>query len=92
MTVRTFISLRGLDQACAAGGVYEFIRDTLDPLASAYLFKTQNYFYLLVREHAAALVGLPLTSSPKPGPSRTLHSLLMSRISNSIWVRQVESQ
>ncbi|KAJ6586838.1 hypothetical protein DFH09DRAFT_1245371 [Mycena vulgaris] len=29
------------------GGVYEFIRDTLDPLASAYLFKTGNYFYLL---------------------------------------------
>ncbi|KAJ7783043.1 hypothetical protein B0H16DRAFT_1658444 [Mycena metata] len=29
------------------GGVYEFIRDTLDPLASSYLFKTGNYFYLL---------------------------------------------
>ncbi|KAJ6609830.1 hypothetical protein B0H10DRAFT_450307 [Mycena sp. CBHHK59/15] len=29
------------------GGIYEFIRDTLDPLASAYLFKTGNYFYLL---------------------------------------------
>jgi betaine lipid synthase len=30
------------------GSVYEFIRDTLDPLASAYHFKTGAYFYLLV--------------------------------------------
>ncbi|KAJ7287621.1 hypothetical protein C8J57DRAFT_1284445 [Mycena rebaudengoi] len=29
------------------GGIYEFIRDTLDPLATSYLFKTGNYFYLL---------------------------------------------
>lgn len=30
------------------GSIYEFIRDTLDPIASAYLFKTGSYFYLLV--------------------------------------------
>ncbi|KAJ7733754.1 hypothetical protein DFH07DRAFT_132329 [Mycena maculata] len=29
------------------GGVFEFIRDTLDPLATAHLFKNDNYFYLL---------------------------------------------
>ncbi|KAJ7072413.1 hypothetical protein C8F01DRAFT_245474 [Mycena amicta] len=29
------------------GSVYEFVRDTLDPLASSYLLKTDNYFYLL---------------------------------------------
>ncbi|KAJ7188360.1 hypothetical protein C8R46DRAFT_1157429 [Mycena filopes] len=37
----------GLLLECVGRGVYEFIRDTLDPLASAYLFKTGNYFYLL---------------------------------------------
>jgi hypothetical protein len=31
------------------GGVYEYIRDTLDPLPSSYLLKTGAYFYLLVR-------------------------------------------
>lgn len=30
------------------GSIYEFVRDTLDPLASTYLFKTGAYFYLLV--------------------------------------------
>ena len=30
------------------GSVYEFVRDTLDPLASSYLFKDGAYFYLLV--------------------------------------------
>ncbi|KAJ6606167.1 hypothetical protein DFH09DRAFT_1119498 [Mycena vulgaris] len=29
------------------GGVYEYIRDTLDPLPSSYLLKTGAYFYLL---------------------------------------------
>ncbi|KAJ7042017.1 hypothetical protein C8F04DRAFT_1078032 [Mycena alexandri] len=29
------------------GGVYEYIRDTLDPLPSSYLLKTGSYFYLL---------------------------------------------
>ncbi|KAI3619807.1 betaine lipid [Moniliophthora roreri] len=29
------------------GGVYKYLRDTFDPLASAYLFKTDNYFYHL---------------------------------------------
>nr|GAT57621.1 predicted protein [Mycena chlorophos] len=29
------------------GSVYEFVRDTLDPLASSFLFKNDNYFYLL---------------------------------------------
>ncbi|KAJ7491042.1 hypothetical protein FB451DRAFT_1349411 [Mycena latifolia] len=29
------------------GGVYEYIRDTLDPLPSTYLLKTGAYFYLL---------------------------------------------
>ncbi|KAJ7925215.1 hypothetical protein B0H13DRAFT_2229697 [Mycena leptocephala] len=29
------------------GGIYEFIRDTLDPLVTAHLLKTDNYFYLL---------------------------------------------
>ncbi|KAJ6457067.1 hypothetical protein C8R47DRAFT_995934, partial [Mycena vitilis] len=29
------------------GGVYEYIRDTLDPLSSSYLLKTGAYFYLL---------------------------------------------
>ncbi|KAF7315360.1 hypothetical protein MIND_00050600 [Mycena indigotica] len=35
------------------GSVYEFVRDTLEPLASSYLFKNDNYFYLLV----SALLG-----------------------------------
>jgi betaine lipid synthase len=30
------------------GTVYEFLKDTLDPLASAYSFKDGAYFYLLV--------------------------------------------
>jgi betaine lipid synthase len=30
------------------GSVYEFVRDTLDPLALSYLFKKGAYFYLLV--------------------------------------------
>jgi betaine lipid synthase len=34
---------------CYTGNIYEFIRDTLDPLVSTYLLKTGNYFYLLVR-------------------------------------------
>ncbi|KAJ7778787.1 hypothetical protein DFH07DRAFT_936438 [Mycena maculata] len=29
------------------GGVYEYVRDSLDPLASTYLLKTGAYFYLL---------------------------------------------
>jgi len=29
------------------GGVYDYIRDTLDPLPSSYLLKTGAYFYLL---------------------------------------------
>ncbi|KAE9411149.1 S-adenosyl-L-methionine-dependent methyltransferase [Gymnopus androsaceus JB14] len=29
------------------GSVYEYVRDTLDPLLSTYLLKTDNYFYLL---------------------------------------------
>ncbi|KAF7321357.1 hypothetical protein MKEN_00655900 [Mycena kentingensis (nom. inval.)] len=29
------------------GSIYEFVRDTLDPLGSAHLFKNDNYFYLL---------------------------------------------
>ncbi|KAJ3870770.1 hypothetical protein F5051DRAFT_463890 [Lentinula edodes] len=29
------------------GGVYQYICDTLDPILSTYLLKTQNYFYLL---------------------------------------------
>ncbi|KAJ4468170.1 hypothetical protein J3R30DRAFT_3305702 [Lentinula aciculospora] len=29
------------------GHVYEYVGDTLDPLLSAYLLKTENYFYLL---------------------------------------------
>ncbi|KAF8210227.1 hypothetical protein K438DRAFT_1809216 [Mycena galopus ATCC 62051] len=29
------------------GNIYEFIRDTLDPVISTYLLKTGNYFYLL---------------------------------------------
>ncbi|KAF9071138.1 S-adenosyl-L-methionine-dependent methyltransferase [Rhodocollybia butyracea] len=29
------------------GSIYEYIRDTLDPLVSTYLVKTDNYFYLL---------------------------------------------
>ncbi|KAK7057273.1 hypothetical protein R3P38DRAFT_3384712 [Favolaschia claudopus] len=29
------------------GNIYEFIRDTLDPLVSTYLLKKSNYFYLL---------------------------------------------
>ncbi|KAF8210145.1 hypothetical protein K438DRAFT_1903773 [Mycena galopus ATCC 62051] len=29
------------------GNIFEFIRDTLDPLVSTYLLKTGNYFYLL---------------------------------------------
>lgn len=29
------------------GGVYEYVKDTLDPVVSTYLFKTCNYFYLL---------------------------------------------
>jgi betaine lipid synthase len=31
------------------GSIYEFVKDTLDPLASSYLFKDGAYFYLLVR-------------------------------------------
>lgn len=33
-----------------AGGVYQYVCDTLDPVLSTYLLKTQNYFYLLVRD------------------------------------------
>ncbi|KAJ8077140.1 hypothetical protein PM082_001568 [Marasmius tenuissimus] len=29
------------------GGVYNYLRDTFEPLASKYLFRTSNYFYLL---------------------------------------------
>ncbi|KAJ3729186.1 hypothetical protein DFJ43DRAFT_1156471 [Lentinula guzmanii] len=29
------------------GGVYQYVCDTLDPVLSTYLLKTQNYFYLL---------------------------------------------
>ncbi|KAL0575596.1 hypothetical protein V5O48_006381 [Marasmius crinis-equi] len=29
------------------GGVYNYLRDTFEPLASRYLFRTSNYFYLL---------------------------------------------
>ncbi|KAJ6499386.1 hypothetical protein C8R45DRAFT_114363 [Mycena sanguinolenta] len=29
------------------GNIYEFVRDTLDPLVSSHLLKTGNYFYLL---------------------------------------------
>ncbi|KAJ3925991.1 MAG: hypothetical protein NXY57DRAFT_1030425 [Lentinula lateritia] len=29
------------------GSVYEYVRDTMDPLLSTYLLKTENYFYLL---------------------------------------------
>ncbi|KAJ3713291.1 hypothetical protein C8R42DRAFT_698973 [Lentinula raphanica] len=29
------------------GSVYNYVRDTLDPLLSTYLLKTENYFYLL---------------------------------------------
>ena len=35
------------------GSIYEFIRDTLDPLASSYLFKNGAYFYLLVSGEGA---------------------------------------
>ncbi|THU83333.1 hypothetical protein K435DRAFT_765909 [Dendrothele bispora CBS 962.96] len=30
------------------GSIYEYVRDTLDPILSSYLLKTQNYFYRLV--------------------------------------------
>ncbi|KAJ7346599.1 hypothetical protein DFH08DRAFT_195002 [Mycena albidolilacea] len=29
------------------GNIYEFIRDTLEPLVSGYVLKTSNYFYIL---------------------------------------------
>ncbi|KAF9263436.1 hypothetical protein L218DRAFT_973210 [Marasmius fiardii PR-910] len=29
------------------GGFYDYLRDTFEPLASNYLFRTSNYFYLL---------------------------------------------
>lgn len=31
-----------------SGSVHEYVRNTLDPLLSTYLLKTENYFYLLV--------------------------------------------
>ena len=31
------------------GGTYEFVRDTLDPIPSAYSFQDGAYFYPLVR-------------------------------------------
>jgi hypothetical protein len=37
-----------LSWSVPTGGVYEYIRDTLDPLPSSYLLKTGAYFYLLV--------------------------------------------
>ncbi|KAK7436436.1 hypothetical protein VKT23_019148 [Stygiomarasmius scandens] len=30
------------------GSIYEYVKDTLDPILSTYLLKTQNYFYRLV--------------------------------------------
>lgn len=39
---------RFIQFSCNAGGVYAFIRDTLDPLPKSHLFKNDNYFYLLV--------------------------------------------
>ncbi|KAF5343351.1 hypothetical protein D9758_014171 [Tetrapyrgos nigripes] len=30
------------------GGVYEYVKDTMDPMISTYLLKTQNYFYRVV--------------------------------------------
>ncbi|THU83335.1 hypothetical protein K435DRAFT_689729, partial [Dendrothele bispora CBS 962.96] len=30
------------------GGIYEYVKETLDPILSSYLLKTQNYFYRLV--------------------------------------------
>lgn len=41
-------------------GVWEFVRDTLDPLASAWRFKDDNYFYLLVcLSHLRSLLFVP---------------------------------
>jgi betaine lipid synthase len=49
MRVRTPLPFRQLvERAPNVGGIYEFIRDTLDPLVTAHLLKTDNYFYLLV--------------------------------------------
>jgi betaine lipid synthase len=36
------------DMLLKEGTAYEFVRDTLDPLPSSYLFKDGAYFYLLV--------------------------------------------
>ncbi len=30
------------------GGMYQYVKDTLEPAVSHYLLKNDNYFYLLV--------------------------------------------
>lgn len=55
------------------GSIYEFVRDTLDPIPSTYTFKDGAYFYPLVRSRTCVLRFHVFSDAPLLGQCLTGH-------------------
>ena len=71
------------------GGIYEFVRDTLDPIPSTHPFEGGAYFYPLLRPRVPAFM---ILSSTRLLPHRPLYSHVVSVLSHSRRFRQTPSR
>jgi len=71
------------------GTAFEFVRDTLDPLASTYSFKNGAYFYLLVSARIA-LSHRFMFNTAISDFIRTLYHVFLPHLSHSHWIRRTQ--
>ena len=62
------------------GSFYDYVMNTLDPLASTHLFKTGSYFYLLVSQSRRSAYPRYGTNQVFLDASRTLYRCIMSTL------------